>query len=363
MFQHGRADALKRMFASTDIFDICAPPGRYACERGNYRRSSAFRTNGTSRSRAQCPGLSSGDGRNVTSMARPTAFCFALALVFPATVAAGQPLQADTTGMFPAQRPAPQYHAGHARDPWHDKSKPFDLLGQLNRSGQRRALARAIKNRHQSPTIAPSLPRAAYTARGQTHYPQLGAAPHQTLQSSRRATIPGVAMTGAPILPQRPVVQESETQRVVLQAPSDEPQEPDPPLPEPAQPESVAPSEPSLPDPVFESDAPSEPPVPDPVFEPADVPQVGEPDLGSLEAEAAEYIAPFQEPVACPKCRLLWWERVLRCLAPKHRRIPLRSPFQVGPPYYAPTNWQRWPDEPEPSWHPSDEPGPSVASQ
>jgi len=309
-----------------------------------------IRMNGTSRSRAQCPGLASGEGRNVTSMARPTAFCFALALVFPVTVVAGQPLGANPTGMLPAQGPAPRYHAGHGRDPWHGKGKPFDLFGQLSRARQRRALARAIKNRHQSPTIAPPLPSAAYTARGQTHSPQFGGTPHQTLPSSQPATIPGVAMTGAPIFPKRAIIHESETiaQQVVLQAPSDEPQEPDPPLPEPAQPEMVA---------------PSEPPVPDPVFEPAEAPQVAEPDLGSLEADAVEYVAPFQEPAACPKCHLSWWGRVLRSLAPQHRHIPLRSPFQVSLPYYTPTHWQRWPDEPEPSWHPFDEPGPSVAPQ
>ena len=321
--------------------------------------------NEASRSRAQCPGFASGEGRNVTRMARPTAFCFALALVFPATMVAGQPLGANPSGTLPAQGSAPQYHAGHARDPWHGKGKPFDFLGQLSRAHQRRALARAIKRRHQSLTIAPSIPRAAYTARDQTHSPHLGAALPRTLPSSQPATIPGVAMTGASIIPERPVVQESETiaQQIVLQAPSDEPQEPDLPLPEPAQPEAVAPSEPSEPDTVFESVAPSEPTLPDPVFEPSDAPQVGEPDLGSLEAEPVEYIVPFQSPVACPKCRLLWWERVLRCLAPKHRRIPLRSPFQVDLPYYTPTHWQRWPDEPGPSWHPSVEPGPSVAPQ
>jgi hypothetical protein len=63
------------------------------------------------------------------------------------------------------------------------------------------------------------------------------------------------------------------------------------------------------------------------------------------------YVAPRPEPfAACHDCRLTFFGRMLRCLAPKHRRIPLRHPMDTGYPYYHATRWSRSPAAFDATW-------------
>jgi hypothetical protein len=79
-----------------------------------------------------------------------------------------------------------------------------------------------------------------------------------------------------------------------------------------------------------------------PSLAPVEVPQAGEGVVESSEA-APRHAEPFRPPAACARCRLSSWEKGLRCIHPSHRRIPLRSPYEAGYPYYTQTSWQRWP--------------------